>query len=400
MLTAVLLSGVSLPAIPSFSFVSSLSAAEASPSESVDCFPHKARLRYAHCFTIDYRGTYKRVEVRHAWRSTRDTFVYILVPRGQAPPPDLPKEAIVVPVPVERMAVFSTSWTAFFPMLHAEKSIVGLAGCEWVMTPEVVSLIRTGAIQEIGDGGRGMSLKIHLERLTLVKPEAVMVYATGIPDFDQHPKLLEAGFKPIVNAAHMEATPLGRTEWIKLIAAFFNREAEAERLFDAIALRYEALAETTKSVSHRPTVFCNAAWRGTWYVPGGASYAARFLEDAGARYLWREDPSAGSTPLAIETVVDRARDADYWVDTNLCRSLAELKGLDDRYSLFASFRSGKVFNNDAKINAKGGNDFWETGIARPDLVLADLISIFHPELTPDHQRVWYRQLPAVSEATP
>lgn len=400
MLMAVLLTGVSLSAILSFSFVYSLSAAETPPSESVDCFPQKARLRYAGCFSIDYHGTYKQVEVRHPWRNARDTFVYILVPRGQAPPPHLPQGAIVMPVPIERMAVFSTSWTAFFPMLHIEGSIVGLVGCEWIFTPEVVSLIQTGKIQEIGDGGQGMSRKIHLERLTLVRPEAVMVYATGIPDFDQHPKLMEAGFKPIVNASHMESTPLGRTEWIKLIAAFYNREAEAERLFDEIALRYEALTEKTRRVSNRPTVFCNGAWRGTWYMPGGASYTARLLEDAGAHYLWREETSAGSVPLAIEMVVDRARDADYWVDTNLCRSLAELKGIDERCSRFASYRSGKVFNNDAKVNAKGGNDFWETGIARPDLVLADLISIFHPELLPGHQRVWYRQLPVVAEETP
>jgi iron complex transport system substrate-binding protein len=374
--------------------------APTSAGEAADLFPDKARLRFARCFTIDYHGTYKRVEVRDAWRNARESFEYILVPRSQATPPDLPGEATVVFVPVERIAVFSTSWTAFFPMLHIEESLVGLAGSELVSTPEVVSRIRKGAIEEIGDGGSGMNRKIHLERLTLVRPEAVMVYATGIPDFDQHPKLMEAGFKTIVNASHMEATPLGRTEWIKLIAAFFNREAEAERLFDEIALRYEALVEKTRNVSHRPTVFCNAAGRGTWIMPGGAGYTARFLDDAGAHYLWREDPSAGTIPLAIETVVDRAREAEYWVDTNLFRSMAELKGVDERFSLFASFRSGNVFNNDAKISAKGGNDFWETGMARPDLVLADLISIFHPELVPGHQRIWYRQLPAVAEEFP
>ncbi len=383
-----------------FGFAASSTAAEAPYPDSVDCFPHKARLRHARCFTLEYHGTFKRVEVRDAWRNAGETFVYILVPRGQAPPPDLPGDAVVVSVPVERMAVFSTSWTAFFPMLHIEDKLVGLAGCEWVSTPEVVSRIQAGAVQEIGDGGRGMNRKIHLERLTLVRPEAVMVYATGIPDFDQHPKLMEAGFKTLVNAAHMEATPLGRTEWIKFLAAFFNREAEAERVFDDIAQRYETLVQKTRNVSHRPTVFCNAAWRGTWYMPGGASYTARFLEDAGAQYLWRDDPSAGSTPLAIETVVDRAREAEFWVDTNLCRSLAELKGIDERYGLFASYRSGKVFNNDARTNDKGGNDFWETGLARPDLVLADLISIFHPELVPGHQRIWYRQLPTVAEAMP
>ncbi len=375
-------------------------AAEAPSTSSAvsgDLFPDKARLRFARCFTLEYHGTYKRLEVLTPWRNARDSFLFILVPRGHSPPSGLPRGTAVIPVPVERMALFSTTWTSFFSMLHIEEALVGIAGCELIGTPEVASLIQQGRIVEIGDGGQNMNRQINMERLTLLKPEAVMVYGTGIPEFDQGPKLLEAGFKPLINASHMEATPLGRTEWIKFIAAFFNKEAEAERVFDEIALRYEALTEKTRTVSRRPTVFCNAAWRGTWYMPGGAGYTARFLADAGADYLWREDTTPGSTPLAIETVVDRARDAEFWVDTNLCRSLSELRGIDDRFRLFSSFRTGKVFNNDARINARGGNDFWETGLARPDLVLADLISIFHPELLPDHRRLWYRQLPAVTE---
>ncbi|GLI35088.1 hypothetical protein DAMNIGENAA_25210 [Desulforhabdus amnigena] len=126
-------------------------------------------------------------------------------------------------------------------------------------------------------------------------------------------------------------------------------------------------------------------------------YNARFLEDAGAHYLWRDDKTPGSIPLAIETVVERARAAEFWVDTGMCRSLAELREIDDRYERFSSFCSGKVFNNDARVNAEGGNDFWETGITRPDLVLADLISIFHPELVTEYRRIWYRQLPALAE---
>jgi iron complex transport system substrate-binding protein len=52
-----------------------------------------------------------------------------------------------------------------------------------------------------------------------------------------------------------------------------------------------------------------------------------------------------------------------------------------------------VYNNNARIGPGGGNDYWEGGTARPDLVLADLISIFHPKLVPDHERIWYRKLP-------
>lgn len=367
------------------------------PAEQADLFPHKADIRFARCFTIEYHRNYKRLEVLTPWRDAQNNFVFILVARGHVPPPDLPPGAIVIPIPVERMAVFSITWTAFFPMLHIEDNLVGIAGCEWVSTPEIVSLIRRGSVKEIGDGGRGMNRQINMERLTLLRPEAVMVYGTGIPECDQHSKLLDAGFKPVVNASHMEETPLGRTEWIKFIAAFFNREEEAERAFDDIVLRYEALAGKTRALSRRPTVFCHTAWRGTWYMPGGASYVAKFLEDAGADYLWKEDRTRGNIPLAIETVVDRARNADFWLDTGICGSLSEVRGIDDRCGLFASFRAGNVFNNDAKITPEGGNDFWETGIARPDLVLADLISVFHPDLLPAHRRIWYRQLPPATE---
>jgi len=61
--------------------------------------------------------------------------------------------------------------------------------------------------------------------------------------------------------------------------------------------------------------------------------------------------------------------------------------------VFRAFRTGRVYNNNAKIDAGGGNDVWETGVAHPDQVLADLISIMHPELLPSHPRTWYWQLP-------
>ncbi len=378
--------------IPVSVFDFAVTGVRAFAAESVDLFPHKARIRFARDFTITYHGTYKCLKVLTPWQNAARSFVYILVARGYAPPADLPPGALVFSIPLERFAVCSILWTAFLPMLNIQHTVVGIAGCDWVHTPAIRDLIHQGRISEIGDGGHSMSSRINMERLALLKPDAVMVYATGIPRYDQAPKLLEAGFKPVINESYMEATPLGRTEWIKFIAAFFNKEAEAERIFDDIAGRYETLAEKTRHVSRRPTAFCNVARHGTWYTPGGGSYTARFLKDAGADYLWRQDKTPGSMPLSIETIVERARDADFWLDPGTCVSLAELRALDDRCDLFRAFRTGNVFNNNARVNAAGGNDFWETGAARPDLVLADLISIFHPELVPGHRCVWYRRL--------
>jgi iron complex transport system substrate-binding protein len=205
--------------------------------------------------------------------------------------------------------------------------------------------------------------------------------------------LREKDFKVAINSEYMETTPLGRTEWIKFIAAFFDKEDEAERLFADTAIRYANLTAMTRDVAQKPKVFCGSNYRGTWHMPGGNSYVARFLRDAGAAYLWEEDRGTGSTPLNIEAVLSRARHADYWLNPGVHRSREEIAAEDERYSVFPAFRAGRVYSDNAKMDAAGGNDIWETGVAYPDIVLADLISIFHPEILQDHRRTWYWQLP-------
>jgi iron complex transport system substrate-binding protein len=232
-----------------------------------------------------------------------------------------------------------------------------------------------------------------MERLINLQPDLIMTYGIGDPQLDQQGKLEEAGFKVAINGEYMETTPLGRTEWVKFIAAFFDKDVEAERLFADIARRYEAQAAKARAARERPTVFSGANYRGVWHMPGGNSFEARFLSDAGADYLWKDDHSIGSIPMNVETVIARAKDADIWLNPEACRSRSELLGEDERYAVFRAFLTGRVYNNNAKINAGGGNDVWETGIAHPDRVLADLVSIIHPELLPGQERTWYRQLP-------
>jgi iron complex transport system substrate-binding protein len=63
---------------------------------------------------------------------------------------------------------------------------------------------------------------------------------------------------------------------------------------------------------------------------------------------------------------------------------------DERFMEFAAFQNGHVYNHDAITNENGGSDFFESGAVFPNIVLADLIKIFHPELVPDHVFVYYR----------
>lgn len=192
----------------------------------------------------------------------------------------------------------------------------------------------------------------------------------------------------------MESTPLGQAEWMKFLSLFFNKEAVAERSFAETRQRYQAISAKTKSVKTKPTVFSGFDRQGTWYVPGRDSYVATFFQDAGANYLWANERTPGSVQLNFEQVYDRAAQAQYWiVNAHSIKTRSELLAADTRYQNFAALRSRNVFSPTAKLNAQGGNDYWQSGIANPDLILADMVKIFHPDLVPNHQFVYHRQLP-------
>ncbi len=363
------------------------------PTALGDPFPHRAQLRYATGFTLSYHDTHKEIQVLTPWRDARVTFTYILIPRGASPPSSVPPGAMVVEIPVQRVVLGTTTILTFFPMLGVEETLVGFSGRKLVNTPEVVRLIKEGRIEEVSAGGDGMTRQLNLEMLFMLQPDLVLVHGTGIPQFDTHPKLLEAGFKTGVAGNYMESSPLARAEWIKFVAAFFNRENVAEKLFSQMEESYHAQAERVRGLKDRPTVFCGMPLQSTWYMPGGGGYIATFLRDAGADYLWSDDDTAGNMALSVEVVLERARNADVWINPGAAGTMDELLGVDERFSLFRAFQTGRVYNNNARISPGGGNDYWETGVGRPDRVLADLIKIFHPELVPSHELYWHQKLP-------
>jgi iron complex transport system substrate-binding protein len=215
----------------------------------------------------------------------------------------------------------------------------------------------------------------------------------GNPKSDSHPKLIEAGLPVAIIAEYMESSPLGRAEWLKFMALFFNRETEAEQVFSQMVTRYNSIAKNAQKTKKKPTVFSGFGSRGTWYIPGGDSYSAKFIADAGGDYIWKDDRSTGSLNLSFEQVFDRAQSAEVWINSSQAwRSVDDVTNTDRRYAKFRAVKDSKLFNPTARMNATGGNDFWEGGTANPDLVLADLFKALHPELLPNHQFVYYRPL--------
>lgn len=353
-------------------------------------FTSKATVKYAKRFKISYHGGYKILEVNSPWRSSSDTFKYVLYRRG-ATKPNITDANLFVEIPLKRVVVTSTSLAPSFEMLGITDRLVGMVNPRFANTKSVAAAFASGKIKAIGKGN-GMEDSVNLEKLLEVDPELVFTYGTGTK-FDHHAKFDEANVDYVFTASYMEETPLGRCEWLKFVAAFFNKEAVAEKLFDEMATRYEELAKRGRATRKKPVTFNNISFRGTWHVPGGRSYIATLIRDAGADYIWKDDGSVGGKPLNLEGVLAKAKNAEVWINPGVYDSLDAILEADPRHGIFRAMKTGNIYNHTLRINKYGGNDYWEGAMARPHLLLADLITIMHPELLPDHKLIWYERLP-------
>ncbi|MBX3000216.1 MAG: ABC transporter substrate-binding protein [Caldilineaceae bacterium] len=354
---------------------------------TVDYFPEKVSVEYAN-FEVQYFNNYKLVTVNDPWLGADQSYQYLLVQCGTPVPedhPDLP----VIEIPVDSVIALSTTYLPQLENLGLVDRLVGIDSTLWTTTESVRERIAAGDVVEVGSGST-----VNVEAVLDLEPGLIMAYSIGMREYDTHPVLEEVGMPVVLNGDFVEQDPLGRTEWIKFMAIFFNQEREAQSQFAQIVEEYNEVAALAASVDARPTVFVSSIYNGTWWMAGSDSYMVRLLADAGADYLWADTGTVGSEPVAFETVLDRAFDADYWInpDNSFWFTVEDVLASDERYAEFAALQAGNLYNNNAIVNENGGNAFYESGAANPHIILKDLVKIFHPDLLPEHELVYYRQV--------
>lgn len=356
------------------------------PETEAPVTSEQVTIDYAKNFTLEYKDGYKLLTVLTPWSGANESFSYALVPQGGETPADL-AAAVVIHTPISEFVSLSSTYLPFLEQIDELPSIVAVDTGDYIFNPDVRLWIEGGMISEIGSGPG-----IDVEKLIEMAPDVIMTSASGSPDWDSHPVLEQAGLPVIINSDYLEQDPLGRAEWGKFIAAFYDKEAEADQIFDAMVVRYEEVKASAAGQTEKPSVFVNTAYEGTWYLPGGDSYAAILLRDAGADYLWSDLEGTGAMPIDFEAVVERAKDADFWLNVGFALDLASLAAMDPRYADFKAYQEGQVFNNNARVTEMGGTDYFESGTAYPDIILTDLIAIFYPDLLGEHVFFYYHQL--------
>lgn len=361
---------------------------------SVDYFPDKVEVVDANGFTVEYFNNYKVITVTNAFNDA-PVFDYVLVQCGTPAPDaaDFPEGTQFIEVPTGKVIALSTTQIPQLAQLGLLDHLVGLDSFDFVGNPDVRAMIDAGELVSVGYGS-----EVNVEAVLDSEANVVMSYGLD-PATDAHPVLIDAGVFTALNSEYREATPLGRAEWVKFTAAFFNAEAQANEVYEEIATAYNEARELAASIpaEERPTVLWNSfsSWSESWSIPGAETYAGALINDAGGAVALGDQALEGSADLSFEVVYDGALDADVWITgTQGVNTAADLTAIDSRYADFAAVQNGAVWSNDLSINAVGGNNYWEDGVSNPHLILQDLVAIFHPELLPDHEFVYFRPIAA------
>lgn len=351
-------------------------------------------LQHSQLLHIEQHEGYRLVSITDPWRDNALLHLYALVPRsssakadgiwsGEEPLPlGIPEQATVVRTPLRKMCVSTSVHAALMDDLGALDCVGSICEGKYILTPAVQERLRGRRIKDVGSG-----LNPNVERIVQLQTDALLMSPFEGASYG----LLEKTGIPIIECAdYMETTALGRAEWMKFYGMLVDREAEADSLFDEIVSHYDSLKVLAANAKHHPKLLADMLNGNTWYLPGGGSTYGALYKDAGADFSIASDEVSGSQPLSLEKVLVDGKDADVWIikysrPTDF--TYATLLHENPIYEKFAAYRQRNIYGCNAYLVP-----FYEEVPFRPDLLLADIISILHPDLLPNHQRVFYQPL--------
>jgi len=355
----------------------------------IDYFPEKAKFQYASQLRVTYHRNYKVVEFNPAVH-TSETFRYVLVQCG-TPAPKADGRTHTVQIPVQRFTLNHAEYGSTVVRLGVLDRLVGVPSLLGFSTPEILERARRGEMHEVGSRSHS-----SLEPTVAVDPDVAFLFYSAYPNANLHPQLWQLGVEGVPLASHFEPTPLGRSEWIKLFALFFNRERRAEEIFAPSARNYEELARRAAAAGSRPEVLLGAPnSRDIWALSGGRNFMAQLVWDTGGHYFWH-DQQAGSLVLAdYERVFDESLGTAVWVGGNGVNRVSNRRDLihnDPHLAFFAPVERGDVFATDRGIDKRHVMPYSDQSLDKPDVVLADFAGALHPDLLPGRTPVFLRKL--------
>lgn len=340
---------------------------------------------YASGFSIKGADGYESsiITVTNPWQGADSITTQLFIARGGESAPEgftgqvLEGDAL-------RIVAMSSTHIAMLNAIGEAGRVVGVSGIDYISNPVIAA--NRDSIGDVGYEGN-----INYELLISLDPDLVLLYGVNGAS-SMEGKLNELGIPFMYVGDYLEESPLGKAEWMVALSEVVGKRTEGEQVFGGIPVRYNDLKKrVADTVLDAPSVMLNTPYGDSWFMPSTESYVARLVKDAGGDYIYKKNTGNASLPIDLEEAYKLTSEADMWLNVGMANSLDELRTSCPKFSDTRCFRNGSVWNNNLKTNAAGGNDYYESAVVNPDILLRDLVKIFHPELV-EEDFVYYKQL--------
>jgi iron complex transport system substrate-binding protein len=345
-------------------------------------------LKYAEGFITTTMGNYKLLTIKSPWPKSKKEFKYVLISAEESAKTTFLKDEYdgIIITPIKKIVTTSTTHIPALELLGVQQTLVGFPGTDYVSSEKTRIRIDNGAVRELGKN-EGINTEVLLE----LQPNLVVAF--GVDGTNKSMETIERAGTPVIyNGDWVEKSPLAKAEWIKFFGVLYNKEKEANSIFNQIEHDYIEAKKIALNATSKPTVLCGAMYKDVWYLPNGTSAEAQFLNDANANYLWKDTKETGSIALSFEAVFNKAKTTDLWLSPSYYSSYEALEKSNAHYTQFSAFQEKKIFTFSNTTGKTGGVTYYELGMARPDLVLKDMIKICHTELLQDYKTTFFKPL--------
>lgn len=346
-------------------------------------------IKYAKGFSAKDYGTYKILKIEKPWPDAKRSYRFALL-KGNYDTEywiyEKQRFDNTVELPIQKIVVTSTTHIPALELLGVEQTLVGFPGIDYISSEKIRKQIDNGFVRELGKN-EGLNTEVLLE----LNPNLVIGF--GIDGNNRSLETIKKSGVPVIfNGDWVEDSPLAKAEWIKFFGILYDKEKEADSIFNSIEKNYLEAKKLAKTAKTQPSVLSGAMHNDVWYLPNGTSTEAQLLKDANVKYLWSDTKGSGSLKLNFESVYVKAKEADIWLSPSNYTNFEALKNGNENHGMFNAFQSKNIYTFTNTTGATGGVLYYELGMTRPDLVLKDITKICHPELLGNYELYFFKRL--------
>ncbi|KAJ1938170.1 hypothetical protein FBU59_004527, partial [Linderina macrospora] len=373
-------------------FASAMAASSTDGLQSIECvssdasddlYSNKVEVKYAKLFSVDYHKTYKVVS------NLSSNNTYVLYQCGSTKP-KVDKADAYIEVPVKSAAAWATTAAIFVEALGVQNRIKNLGTAPSIVSPCLQKLLQ----DDIKPFNEGNATATELQE----QQNMVVFNMQGGQDANTT--------NTVYSVEYLEDSALGRSEWVKFFAPFFNAEERANKLFDSVASNYDCFKNKANKEYNdiRPVI----AWTSysapssfnnntAYWQVSYANYKYNLVRDAGARMLNTTDHQ--TTKFATsKAFLNALKEVDIVIDEsglgyNYTELLKKYGVEDPSKSDYAWVANKRVYRPDLIQSAEGGLGWFEAPFAFADALLQDIVGVAHPKFLKDgYKSNWFRNL--------